>query len=139
MKNQIYINSKDYKICQKIYDQYIHIVHPQYKCPSEIVDVLKKDFGFKEDTTKQGLLKKKFHDSNCKMELLAFSKIYSIMKNGVKLFVYVDFSNEYIQADGDEEMAEKILILRGLKPEERQNKALFYHYVNLLKKYDYIT
>lgn len=64
------------------------------------------------------------------------SKIFivtSLQSSKLYAYVYINFSNDYIQIDGSEEISYKMILLRGLRMEEINNKYYLYNYVCALQ------
>lgn len=117
-----------------IYKKYVNVVNPVYKTPNEILIELKKDHKLEEDITAKGILKRNFYDSKSVGNKHIESKLFSVDNTNTR--IYVNYTDELIQVDGDQKIADKIIILRGLKQSEIENKLLFYHFITIMMKYN---
>lgn len=121
------------KIVDDVYEKYIDIVRPTYRAPNDILQELKKSHKIDEDTSAHGILKKTFYDSKSAVNGQIDSKIFRVDDTNVR--IYVNYTDEWIQVDGDQKIADEMTILRGLKQEELHNKYLFYNLVMIMRKY----
>ena len=122
----------------KLFQQYAGKTDPIYKTPNQILNDLSEEYQVKEDLSTNAIARKNIYDAieNQKGCKNVNSKIFTIsLPKTLKgyAYVYINFSNDYIQVDGSQELACKIILLRGLRPNEVYNKYYLYNYMLALQ------
>ncbi len=132
---------KDLNNIDEILEQYADKIKFNYKDPYQILNELKRDYIVKDDFSSNSLRRKKLYDEIERKKgcLNVNSKVFVVTtfhSSETHAYIYINFSNDYIQVDGNEMLAYKITLLRGIKMEEANNKYCLYNYLCALQYFN---